>query len=72
MTRKSMMNFIAGIASLILGAMPVLAQVYEPTVTWKVSQGDTKDGLTEIIFDGSISEGWHTYGVDNETTPTTV
>ena len=72
MIRKSFMNLIAGIASLILGAMPVLGQNFDPTVTWKVSQGDTEDGLTEIIFEGSISQGWHTYGVNHKATPTTV
>ena len=66
------MKFIAGIVSLIMGAMPVLAQNFEPTVTWKVRQGDTADGLTEIIFEGSIKHGWHTYGVSHKATPTVV
>lgn len=66
------MKFIAGIVSLIMGAMPVLAQNFEPTVTWKVRQGDTADGLTEIIFEGSIKHGWHTYGVSHKASPTVV
>lgn len=61
---------IAGIASLFIGAVPVTAQDFEPTVTWKVRQGDTEDGLTEIIFEGQIRAGWHTYGVDHKATPT--
>ena len=72
MISKSLMKFIAGIVSLIMGAMPVLAQNFEPTVTWKVRQGDTADGLTEIIFEGSIKHGWHTYGVSHKATPTVV
>ena len=72
MIRKSLARFITGIASLVLSAMPVLAQAFEPTVTWKVRQGDTVDGLTEIIFEGKIKSGWHTYGVHHDATPTEV
>ncbi len=63
--------FIAGIA-LLLSAVPVLAQNFEQTVTWKVKQGETKDGLTEVIFDGTIADGWHTYGIHHKASATTV
>lgn len=38
----------------------------EPTVLWKVSQGKTVDGLTEIVFRGTVGEGFHTYGVNGK------
>ena len=66
------MKFIAGIALSIMSAVPVLAQNFEPTVTWKVSQGKNDGNLTEIIFDGTIASGWHTYGIDHKASPTTI
>ena len=57
---------------LIWGAVCVWGQAPEETVTWKVSQGKTENGLCEIIFDGTIAQGWHTYSVDHELTPTEV
>lgn len=71
MIRKSL-KFIAGIALSIMSAMPVLAQNFEPTVSWKVSQGKVDGNLTEIIFDGTIASGWHTYGIDHKASPTTI
>ncbi len=70
MKRKKNM-FLTGIA-LLLGAVPVLAQNFEQTVTWKVKQGETKDGLTEVVFDGTIADGWHTYGIHHKASATTV
>ena len=63
--------FMAGIA-LLMCAVPVLAQNFEQTVTWKVKQGETKDGLTEVVFDGTIADGWHTYGIHHKASATTV
>ena len=71
MIRKSL-KFIAGIALSIMSAVPALAQNFEPTVTWKVSQGKNDGNLTEIIFDGTIASGWHTYGIDHKASPTTI
>lgn len=71
MIRKSL-KFIASIALSIMSAVPVLAQNFEPTVTWKVSQGKNDGNLTEIIFDGTIASGWHTYGIDHKASPTTI
>lgn len=71
MIRKSL-KFIAGIALSIMSAVPVLAQNFEPTVTWNVSQGKNDGNLTEIIFDGTIASGWHTYGIDHKASPTTI
>ena len=60
------------LALLIWGAVCVWGQAPEETVTWKVSQGKTENGVCEIIFDGTIANGWHTYSVDHEYTPTEV
>ena len=62
----------SALALLIWGAVCVWGQAPEETVTWKVSQGKTENGLREIIFDGTIAQGWHTYSVDHELTPTEV
>ena len=62
----------SALALLIWGAVCVWGQAPEETVTWKVSQGKTENGLCEIISDGTIAEGWHTYSVDHELTPTEV
>jgi len=44
----------------------------EPIVKWSVSQGKTENGITEIIFSGTISSGWHTYGASHKDSPVTV
>ncbi len=62
----------SALALLIWSAVCVWGQAPEETVTWKVSQGKTENGLCEIIFDGTIAQGWHTYSVDHELTPTEV
>ena len=62
----------SALALLIWGAVCVWGQAPEETVTWKVSQGKTENGVCEIIFDGTIANGWHTYSVDHEYTPTEV
>ena len=62
----------SALALLIWGAVCVWGQAPEETVTWKVSQGKTENGLCEIIFDGTIAQGWHTYSVEHELTPTEV
>ena len=62
----------SALALLIWGAVCVWGQAPEETVTWKVSQGKTENGLCEIIFDGTIAQGWHTYSVDHELTTTEV
>ena len=62
----------SALALLIWGAVCVWGQAPEETVTWKVSQGKTENGLCEIIFDGTIAQGWYTYSVDHELTPTEV
>ena len=62
----------SALALLIWGAVCVWGQAPDETVTWKVSQGKTENGLCEIIFDGTIANGWHTYSVDHEYTPTEV
>lgn len=62
----------SALALLIWGAVCVWGQAPEETVTWKVSQGKTENGVCEIIFDGTIANGWHTYSVDHELTPTEV
>ncbi len=71
MMKRTKNMFLTGIA-LLLGAVPVLAQNFEQTVTWKVKQGETKDGLTEVVFDGTIADGWHTYGIHHKASATTV
>ena len=62
----------SALALLIWGAVCVWGQAPDETVTWKVSQGKTENGVCEIIFDGTIAQGWHTYSVDHELTPTEV
>ncbi len=71
MMKRTKNMFLTGIA-LLLSAVPVLAQNFEQTVTWKVKQGETKDGLTEVVFDGTIADGWHTYGIHHKASATTV
>lgn len=56
----------------LLSAVPLFAQMGEPIVKWSVSQGKTENGITEIIFSGTISSGWHTYGASHKDSPVTV
>ena len=65
-------SIISGIVLFLLSAVPLLAQMGEPIVKWSVSQGKTENGITEIIFSGTISSGWHTYGASHKDSPVTV
>lgn len=65
-------SIISGIVLFLLSAVPLFAQMSEPIVKWSVSQGKTENGITEIIFSGTISSGWHTYGASHKDSPVTV
>lgn len=65
-------SIISGIVLFLLSAVPLSAQMGEPIVKWSVSQGKTENGITEIIFSGTISSGWHTYGASHKDSPVTV
>lgn len=65
-------SIISGIVLFLLSAVPLFAQMGEPIVKWSVSQGKTENGITEIIFSGTISSGWHTYGASHKNSPVTV
>lgn len=65
-------SIISGIVVFLLSAVPLFAQMGEPIVKWSVSQGKTENGITEIIFSGTISSGWHTYGASHKDSPVTV
>lgn len=65
-------SIISGIVLFLLSVVPLFAQMGEPIVKWSVSQGKTENGITEIIFSGTISSGWHTYGASHKDSPVTV
>lgn len=65
-------SIISGIVLFLLSAVSLFAQMGEPIVKWSVSQGKTENGITEIIFSGTISSGWHTYGASHKDSPVTV
>lgn len=65
-------SIISGIVLFLLSAVPLFAQMGEPIVKWSVSQGKTENGITVIIFSGTISSGWHTYGASHKDSPVTV
>lgn len=65
-------SIISAIVLFLLSAVPLFAQMGEPIVKWSVSQGKTENGITEIIFSGTISSGWHTYGASHKDSPVTV
>lgn len=65
-------SIISGFVLFLLSAVPLFAQMGEPIVKWSVSQGKTENGITEIIFSGTISSGWHTYGASHKDSPVTV
>lgn len=65
-------SIISGIVLFLLSAVPLFAQMGEPIVKWSISQGKTENGITEIIFSGTISSGWHTYGASHKDSPVTV
>ena len=65
-------SIVSGIVLFLLSAVPLFAQMGEPIVKWSVSQGKTENEITEIIFSGTISSGWHTYGASHKNSPVTV
>lgn len=65
-------SIVSGIVLFLLSAVPLFAQMGEPIVKWSVSQGKTENGITEIIFSGTVSSGWHTYGASHKDSPVTV
>lgn len=44
----------------------------ENTVSWKVSSEQVNDSLYRLVFNGSIADGWHTYGLESDLYPTAI
>ncbi len=67
------MKRIIGIAvALISGVFTVFGQAPDKTVDWKVSAEKTGDGQYELLFDGAIISGWHTYSTTSGVNPATI
>lgn len=60
-------RYIVSVIALLWGALSVWGQAPEKTITWKVSAKDTGNGAYEILFNGKIIDGWHTYSLSHNT-----
>ncbi len=70
-----MKRIITTLAAVIASAFIALTaggQAPERTVDWKVSSDSLGDGEYEILFDGTIISGWHTYSTTSGINPATV
>lgn len=61
------------ILSIIMAFLPlavIFGQAPESTVNWKAKAIHTEGDIYEIILEGVIAEGWHTYSLDHPYSPT--
>lgn len=59
-------TLITGVACFAQGLAP------EKTITWSSQSEDMGGGTYRIVLTGKIVDGWHTYDLGNEFSPTTV
>lgn len=53
-------------------ALAARAQLFPDTIEWSFRTEDAGKGVTEVVFSGIVADGWHTYGLDDEFSPTRV
>lgn len=73
MTKTNIMTrrFFAAVtfAVAFLWSVAAMAQTQEATATWSASGKLVSGNEYEIVFTGSITDGWHLYTIDNENNP---
>ena len=57
-------KIFAALAALLCLCSVLLGQ--DTSVKWSVSASDAGDGLYELVFNGVVDAGWHTYGTGSE------
>lgn len=67
-----MKRIILSIMMAFLSSAVIFGQAPESTVSWKTEVVHTNGNLYEIILDGTLAKGWHTYSLDHEYSATTV
>jgi len=60
-------RYALSLAAILSGVACLFAQA-PSTASWKSSVEDLGDGLYEILFHGSIADGWHVYSIQESLT----
>lgn len=63
---------IAMVGVLVSLCMSAGAQMFPETISWSATTHNTDDGLVEVVFTGTILDGWHTYSLDDEVSPSSI
>ncbi|MBQ7622644.1 MAG: thioredoxin family protein, partial [Bacteroidales bacterium] len=50
----------------LIFALAVLPPESAPTVNWSISAGGLSEGMYELVFEGELAPGWHTYGTGSK------
>lgn len=58
--------------ALFISSVVIFAQNPEDAIKWKISSTKISGSEYELLITGDIDDGWHTYSLTNETSPTTV
>ncbi len=67
-----MKKILLSLVSVFLPLAFAFSQSPETTVRWQSKIANAGEDIYELILDGTLAEGWHTYGLDHEFSATTV
>lgn len=67
-----MKKILLSLISVFLPLAFAFGQSPETTVRWQSKIANAGEDIYELILDGTLAEGWHTYGLDHEFSATTV
>ena len=67
-----MKKILLSLVSVFLPLAFAFSQSPETTVRWQSKIANAGEDIYELILDGTLADGWHTYGLDHEFSATTV
>lgn len=67
-----MKKILLSLISVFLPLAFAFGQSPETTVRWQSKIANAGEDIYELILDGTLADGWHTYGLDHEFSATTV
>lgn len=67
-----MKKILLSLVSVFLPLAFAFSQSPETTVRWQSKIANAGEDIYELILDGTLADGWHTYGLDHELSATTV
>lgn len=70
MLSRNIKRLFVVMLTFLMASITALCQFTDNTVRWKVEQKLIEDNLYELVFTGQFAMGWHTYSINDPTTPT--